>query len=71
MQLTIMRQLSYLTKSTSLLLQAYGAGHKGWVVVEPLEILIEQGCAQFELFVGRAAPRKVITQSVIQKYLSS
>ncbi|KAM0722816.1 hypothetical protein Q7P37_002258 [Cladosporium fusiforme] len=63
--------LSNLSKSTSLLQQAYQANQKGWVVVEPLEILIEQGCAQFELFVGQTAPRKEMTRSVIKQYSES
>lgn len=70
-RLTKLRQLSYLTKSTSLLKQAYEAAHKGWVVVEPLEVLIEQGCAQFELFVGHAAPRKEMTRNVVREYIKS
>ncbi|GAB7333518.1 hypothetical protein MBLNU13_g05100t3 [Cladosporium sp. NU13] len=64
-------ELSYKTKTTSLLRQAYSNAHKGWVVVEPLEILIEQGCAQFELFTGRHAPRNQMTKSVVDHYSST
>lgn len=57
-----------MTKTTTLLQQAYAAAQNGWVVVEPLEILVEQGCAQFELFVGQVPPRKIMTRSVINEY---
>lgn len=47
--------------------QAHDNAHRGWTLIEPLEILIEQGAAQFELFTGHPAPKKQMTDSVIQR----
>ena len=48
--------------------QAHDNAHRGWVCVEPLEILIEQGCAQFELFTGFPAPKKRMTDCVVRQF---
>lgn len=66
--LTCFIQLSYKTPWTRLMQQAYDNAHRGWLCVEPLEILIEQGCAQFELFTGYAAPKKRMTECVVQQF---
>lgn len=36
--------------------------------VEPLEVLIEQNCAQFELFTGHPAPEKLMTDCLLRQY---
>ena len=48
--------------------QAHDNAHRGWVCVELLEILIEQGCAQFELFTGFPAPKKRMTDCVVRQF---
>jgi shikimate 5-dehydrogenase len=62
------QQLSYKTPWTRLMQQAHDNAHRGWVCVEPLEILIEQGCAQFELFTGFPAPKKRMTDCVVRQF---
>lgn len=47
--------------------QAHDNAYRGWTLIEPLEVLIEQGCAQLELFTGHPAPKKQMTDSVIQR----
>lgn len=67
-QANIRSQLSYKTRWTPLLQQVAAKKDQGWNFVEPLEVLIEQGCAQFELFTGCPAPRNHITEKVVQRY---
>lgn len=37
---------------------------KGWVVVDGLKVLVEQGIAQYELFTKRPAPVHVMRQAI-------
>lgn len=37
---------------------------KGWVVVDGLVVLLEQGVAQYELFTRRPAPVHVLRQAI-------
>ncbi|KAI4721900.1 hypothetical protein E4T48_01762 [Aureobasidium sp. EXF-10727] len=50
--------------------QAHDRAHKGWICVEPLEMLIEQGCAQFELFTGYPAPQKAMKDGIMERYVA-
>ncbi|KAH0162626.1 hypothetical protein KCU67_g5871, partial [Aureobasidium melanogenum] len=63
-------ELSYKSAWTPLLQQAHDHAHKGWICVEPLEILIEQGRAQFELFTGYPAPQRAMKDGIMDRYVA-
>ncbi|KAI4850906.1 hypothetical protein E4T44_02469 [Aureobasidium sp. EXF-8845] len=50
--------------------QAHDRAHRGWICVEPLEVLIEQGRAQFEIFTGYPAPQRVMKDGIMENYLA-
>ncbi|KAF9451572.1 Shikimate dehydrogenase [Macrolepiota fuliginosa MF-IS2] len=52
------------------LLQLAGAA-SNWRTVRGLEVLLEQGYVQFELWTGRKCPRKVVGENVRTKYDSA
>ncbi|KZL78570.1 quinate pathway repressor protein [Colletotrichum tofieldiae] len=61
-------QLSYTPIETPLLTQVRKMSDHGWIAVDGLKILPEQGTRQFELFTARKAPRSVMREEVLRAY---
>lgn len=45
--------------------------YPGWSVVDPVEVLFEQACAQWELFTGSRAPRKTMWEACLNQYANA
>ncbi|KAJ7621194.1 Shikimate dehydrogenase [Roridomyces roridus] len=59
--------MAYKPAETALLALAKGAGDN-WESVRGLDVLLEQGYVQFELWTGRKCPRNVVAERVRAKY---
>ena len=61
--------MAYKPAETPLLQLAKAVGGEHWSTVPGVEVLLEQGFVQFELWTGRACPRKSVSKTVWAKYL--
>ncbi|KAG2127953.1 hypothetical protein DEU56DRAFT_696487, partial [Suillus clintonianus] len=57
--------MTYKPAETPLLMLAKSAA------VMRVEVLLEQGCVQFETWTGRRCPKHVVSKSVLEKYFAA
>ncbi|CAI2167751.1 3888_t:CDS:2 [Funneliformis geosporum] len=58
-------EMAYKPRRTKLLIKG---DENGWIGIEGIQVLIEQGVWQFKNWTGRKAPKNIICQNVYQKY---
>lgn len=66
----VVLDMAYKPAETSLLKLAKAVG-TNWATVPGIDVLLEQGFVQFELWTGRKCPRTLVSQVVKEKYHAS
>lgn len=64
----IVVEVAYKRPLTPLISQIRALADQGWILHDGFEVLPEQAYAQFEMFTGRRAPRKLMKDQVLKHY---
>lgn len=61
-------EIAYKRPLTPLISQIRALADQGWILHDGFDVLPEQAYAQFEMFTGRRAPRKLMKDQVLKHY---